>query len=46
MVTSPTGRIEEVAIVEQQLVKSGKAVGHDDIPAELWKCLGEVEIEF
>ena len=26
--------------------KSGKAVGPDDIPVEVWKCLGEVVVEF
>ncbi|KAK3559897.1 hypothetical protein QTP86_026171 [Hemibagrus guttatus] len=27
-------------------MKSGKAVGPDDIPVEVWKCLGEVAVEF
>ncbi|KAK3563366.1 hypothetical protein QTP86_021842, partial [Hemibagrus guttatus] len=27
-------------------MKSGKAVGPDDIPAEVWKCLGEAAVEF
>ncbi|KAK3537600.1 hypothetical protein QTP70_016993, partial [Hemibagrus guttatus] len=27
-------------------MKSGKAVGPDDIPVELWKCLGEAAVEF
>lgn len=27
-------------------MKSGKAVGPDDIPVEVWKCLGEVSVEF
>ncbi|KAK3540087.1 hypothetical protein QTP70_025652 [Hemibagrus guttatus] len=27
-------------------VKSGKAVGPDDIPVEVWKCLGEAAVEF
>ena len=27
-------------------MKSGKAVGPDDIPVEVWKCLGEVEETF
>ncbi|KAK3543139.1 hypothetical protein QTP70_011674 [Hemibagrus guttatus] len=27
-------------------MKSGKAVGHDDIPVEVWKCLGEAAVEF
>ncbi|KAK3569543.1 hypothetical protein QTP86_034825 [Hemibagrus guttatus] len=26
--------------------KSGKAVGPDDIPVEVWKCLGEAAVEF
>ncbi|KAK3525608.1 hypothetical protein QTP70_000428 [Hemibagrus guttatus] len=27
-------------------MKSGKAVGPDDIPVEVWKCLGEAALEF
>ena len=27
-------------------MKNGKAVGPDDIPVEVWKCLGEVALEF
>ncbi|KAK3549087.1 hypothetical protein QTP70_031342 [Hemibagrus guttatus] len=27
-------------------MKSGKAVGPDDIPMEVWKCLGEAAMEF
>ncbi|KAK3545312.1 hypothetical protein QTP70_003656 [Hemibagrus guttatus] len=27
-------------------MKSGKAVGPDDIPVEVWKCLGEVAVGF
>ena len=27
-------------------MKSGKTVGPDDIPVEVWKCLGEVSVEF
>ncbi|KAK3572520.1 hypothetical protein QTP86_034308 [Hemibagrus guttatus] len=27
-------------------LKSGKAVGPDDIPVEVWKCLGEAAVEF
>ncbi|KAK3542339.1 hypothetical protein QTP86_025761 [Hemibagrus guttatus] len=27
-------------------IKSGKAVGPDDIPVEVWKCLGEAAVEF
>ncbi|KAK3522082.1 hypothetical protein QTP70_024351 [Hemibagrus guttatus] len=28
------------------MMKSGKAVGPDDIPVEVWKCLGEAAVEF
>ncbi|KAK3550288.1 hypothetical protein QTP86_023820, partial [Hemibagrus guttatus] len=27
-------------------MKSGKAVGPDDIPVEVWKCLGQAAVEF
>ncbi|KAK3525933.1 hypothetical protein QTP70_011001, partial [Hemibagrus guttatus] len=27
-------------------MKSGKAVGPDDNPVEVWKCLGEAAVEF
>ena len=27
-------------------MKSGKAVGHDDIHVEVWKCLREVAAQF
>ena len=27
-------------------MKSGKALGPDDIPVEVWKCLGEAAVEF
>ncbi|MCJ8749608.1 hypothetical protein PDJAM_G00178240 [Pangasius djambal] len=27
-------------------MKTGKAVGPDDIPVEVWKCLGEAAVEF
>ena len=27
-------------------MKSGKAVGRDDIPVEVWKCLGETAVDF
>lgn len=27
-------------------MKSGKAVGPDDIPVEVWKCLGEMSVDF
>ena len=29
-----------------QIMKSGKAVGPDDIPVEVWKCLGESTLAF
>ena len=28
-----------------QRMKTGKAVGPDDIPAEVWKCLGEIALK-
>ncbi|KAK3520002.1 hypothetical protein QTP70_010838 [Hemibagrus guttatus] len=50
-------RVEGVNSVEQKVdkirkdevrkaLKSGKAVGPDDIPVEVWKCLGEAAVEF
>lgn len=27
-------------------MKMGKAVGSDDIPVEVWRCRGEVTVEF
>ena len=27
-------------------IKTGKAVGPDDIPVETWRCLGELAIDF
>ena len=27
-------------------MKNGKAIGPDDIPVEVWKCLGEIALEF
>ena len=27
-------------------MKKGKAVGPDELPAEIWKCMGEMGIEF
>ena len=30
----------------QKRMKSGKAVGPDDITVEVWKCLGEVAVNF
>ena len=29
-----------------QRMKNGKAVGPDDIPVEVWKCLGESALKF
>ena len=29
-----------------QIIKNGKAVGPDDIPVEVWKCLGESALKF
>ncbi|KAK3530169.1 hypothetical protein QTP86_017736, partial [Hemibagrus guttatus] len=50
-------RVEGVNSVEQKVdkirkdevrkaLKSGKEVGPDDIPVEVWKCLGEAAVEF
>ena len=36
---------EEVR-VNMKRMKNGKAVGPDDIPVEVWKCLGEIALEF
>ena len=36
---------EEVKAAMRRL-KSGKAVGPDDIPVEAWRCLGEMAVEF
>ncbi|KAK3520883.1 hypothetical protein QTP86_010611 [Hemibagrus guttatus] len=38
-------RKDEVRKVSKRM-KSGKAVGLDDIPVEVWKCLGEAAVEF
>ena len=27
-------------------IKKGKAVGPDELPPEVWKCMGEMEIKF
>ena len=27
-------------------MKKGKAVGPDELPVEVWKCMGEIEIKF
>ena len=44
---------EEVNCVSREEVKNalrkmrkGKAVGPDELPVEVWKCMGEMEIEF
>ena len=44
---------EEVNCVNREEVKNalrrmkkGKAVGPDELPVEVWKCMGEMEIEF
>ena len=29
-----------------QRMKNGKVVGPDDIPVEVWKCLGEIALKF
>ncbi|MCI4378649.1 hypothetical protein PGIGA_G00218200 [Pangasianodon gigas] len=41
-------KAKQVAYVRKALkrMKSGKAVGPDDIPVEVWKCLGEAAVEF
>ncbi|KAF3699103.1 hypothetical protein EXN66_Car014790 [Channa argus] len=43
-----TGVEQQVAKISKSEVrmKSGKAVGPDDIPVEVWKCLGEVAVGF
>ncbi|KAK3545944.1 hypothetical protein QTP70_016948, partial [Hemibagrus guttatus] len=38
-------RKDEVRMALKRM-KSGKAVGPDDIPVEVWKCLGEAAVEF
>ncbi|KAK3536896.1 hypothetical protein QTP86_027088, partial [Hemibagrus guttatus] len=38
-------RMDEVRKALKRM-KSGKAVGPDDIPVEVWKCLGEAAVEF
>ena len=40
-------RISNAEVRENmQRMKNGKAVGPDDIPVEVWKCLGESALEF
>ena len=44
------GEVAEISQAEVRRalkrMKSGKAVGPDDIPVEAWKCLGEVAVQF
>ena len=43
---------EEVNCVSREVknalrrIKKGKAVGPDELPVEVWKCMGEIGIEF
>ena len=37
---------KEEVIENMQRMKNGKAVGPDDIPVEVWKCLGESALKF
>ena len=37
---------KEEVMEKMQRMKNGKAVGQDDIPVEVWKCLGESELKF
>ena len=40
-------RITKEEVMENmQRMKNGKAVGPDDIPVEVWKCLGESALKF
>ena len=36
---------EEVRVAMNRM-KTGKAVGPDDMPVEAWRCLGELAIDF
>ena len=38
-------RTEEVNEALKKM-KSGKAVGPDDLPIEVWRCMGEVEVQW
>ena len=38
--------IKEEVRENMKRMKNGKAVGPDDIPVEVWKCLGEIALEF
>ena len=41
------GKISKEEVRENmKRMKNGKAVGPDDIPVEVWKCLGEIALEF
>ena len=37
---------EEEVRENMKRMKNGKVVGPDDIPVEVWKCLGEIALEF
>ena len=37
---------KEEVMENMQRMKNGKAVGRDDIPVEVWKCLGESALKF
>ena len=37
---------KEEVMENMKRMKNGKAVGPDDIPVEVWKCLGETALEF
>ena len=37
---------KEEVMENMQRMKNGKAVGPDDIPVEVWKCLGESALKF
>ena len=37
---------KEEVMENMQRMKNGKAVGQDDIPVEVWKCLGESALKF
>ena len=37
---------QEVMVENMKRMKNGKAVDPDDIPVEVWKCLGESALEF
>ena len=37
---------KEEVMENMQRMKNGKAVGPDDIPVEVWKCLGESGLKF